>query len=114
LLAPRRQKLLHLGRVANDQVVGARGEVALEVVIGAEMAAQVRRLFVAGDPAASVFRGCTTNPPPSLTAVQSDPKYWDPRIDEIIASHPGISPRELFWETYKAVIHKGAQMMLPM
>jgi transaldolase len=80
----------------------------------AEMAAQVRRLFVASDPPASVFRGCTTNPPLSLTAVQSDPKYWDPRIDEIIASHPGITQRELFWETYKAVIRKGAQMMLPM
>ena len=80
----------------------------------AEMSAQVRRLFVASDPPASVFRGCTTNPPLSLTAVKSDPKYWDPRIDEIIASHPGISPRELFWETYKAVIRKGAQMMLPM
>ena len=79
----------------------------------AEMAAQVRRLFVAGDPPASVFRGCTTNPPLSLTAVKSDPKYWDPRIDEIIASHPGISQRELFWETYKAVIRKGAEMMLP-
>ena len=54
----------------------------------AELAAQVRRLFVAGDPASSVFRGCTTNPPLSLTAVKSDPKYWDPRIDEIIASQP--------------------------
>jgi transaldolase len=80
----------------------------------AEMAAQVRRLFVASDPPASVFRGCTTNPPLSLTAVKSDPKYWDPRIDEIIASHPGTSQLELFWETYKAVIRKGAQMMLPM
>jgi transaldolase len=79
----------------------------------AERAAQVRRLYVAGDPAASVFRGCTTNPPLSLTAVKSDPKYWNPRIDEIIASHPGISQKELFWETYKSVIRKGAQMMLP-
>ncbi len=80
----------------------------------AELTAQVRRLFVAGDPAASVFRGCTTNPPLSLTAVKSDPKYWDPRIDQIIASRPGISQKELFWETYKSVIRKGAQMMLPL
>jgi transaldolase len=79
----------------------------------AELTAQVRRLFVANDPAASVFRGCTTNPPLSLTAVKSDPKYWDPRIDEIIASRPGTTQKELFWETYKSVIRKGAEMMLP-
>jgi transaldolase len=80
----------------------------------AERAAQVRRLFVESDPPASVCRGCTTNPPLSLIAVKSNPKYWNQRIDEIIASHPGISPKELFWETYKAVIRKGAQMMQPM
>jgi len=79
----------------------------------AELEAQLRRLFVAEDPSKSVFRGCTTNPPLSLTAVKSDPAYWNPRIDEIIAAHPGIAPKELFWETYKAVIRKGAQMMQP-
>ncbi|MFB3777006.1 MAG: transaldolase family protein [Bryobacteraceae bacterium] len=78
-----------------------------------EMAAQVGRLFVTSDPASSVFRGCTTNPPLSLTAVKSDPKYWDARIDEIIAANPGISQNQLFWKTYKTVIQKGAEMMLP-
>ena len=59
----------------------------------AELEAQVKRLFVASDPARSVFRGCTTNPPLSLAAVKSDPAYWNRRIDELIAAHPGIAPR---------------------
>jgi transaldolase len=79
----------------------------------AELEAQVKRLFVAGDPPRSVFRGCTTNPQLSLTAVKSDPAYWNPRIDELIATHPGIAPKELSWETYKAVLRRGAEMMLP-
>ena len=91
----------------------AKMEAAAPEAKRAELSAQVRRLFVAGNPAASVFRGCTTNPPLSLTAVKSDPKYWDPRIDEIIAARPAISQKELFWETYKTVIRMGARMMLP-
>jgi transaldolase len=50
----------------------------------------------------------------SLIAVKSDPAYWNRRIDEIIAANAGITPKELFWETYKAVIRKGAEMMLPL
>lgn len=78
-----------------------------------ELEEQLRRLFVASDPPQSVFRGCTTNPPLSLTAVKNDPAYWNRRIDDLIASNPGITPKELFWATYKAVIRKGAQMMQP-
>ncbi|MCL6546112.1 MAG: hypothetical protein K6T61_12855 [Bryobacteraceae bacterium] len=79
----------------------------------AELEEQLRRLFVASDPPRSVFRGCTTNPPLSLAAVKNDPAYWNRRIDDLIASNPGITPKELFWATYKAVIRKGAQMMQP-
>ena len=32
--------------------------------------AQLRRLYVADDPAKSLFRGCTTNPPLSISARQ--------------------------------------------
>jgi transaldolase len=79
----------------------------------AELEAQLRRLYVAKDPARSVMRGCTTNPPLSLTAVKSDPEYWNKRIDEIIAANPGITQKELFWQTYKTVIRRGAEMMQP-
>lgn len=80
----------------------------------AELEAQLRRLFVAQDPARSVLRGCTTNPPLSLAALKSDPAYWDKRIDEIIAAQPGITRKQLFWKTYLAVIRKGAEMMRPL
>src|ERR1039458_4499981 len=53
--------------------------------------------------------GCTTNPPLSLEAVKSDPKFWNARIDEIVQANPGITPRELFWETHKLVVKKGAE-----
>src|SRR5512133_1237389 len=37
---------------------------------------QLNRLYNATNPAESIFRGCTTNPPLSWTAVQSDPQFW--------------------------------------
>src|SRR4051812_12035810 len=76
----------------------------------AELEAQLRRLFNTADPAKSVIRGCTTNPPLSLEAVKSDPAFWDARIDELIEANPGITPKELFWETYKLVVQKGAEV----
>ena len=80
----------------------------------AELEAQLRRLFVADDPARSVVRGCTTNPPLSLEAVKSDPDYWNTRIDELIQAHPGIGPKELTWLVYKQVIQRGALMFRPL
>jgi transaldolase len=80
----------------------------------AELEAQLRRLFNAGDPARSVFRGCTTNPPLSLEAVKTNPEYWNTQIDAIIHENHGITSRELFWKTYKLVVQKGAQAFRPM
>ncbi|MGD1074401.1 MAG: transaldolase family protein [Bryobacteraceae bacterium] len=80
----------------------------------AELEAQLRRLFNTADPASSVIRGCTTNPPLSLEAVKSDPEFWNARIDELIAKNPRITSKELFWEAYKLVVKKGAEMFRPM
>ena len=74
---------------------------------------QLSRIYVAGDPASSLVRGCTTNPPLSLTAVKSDPKFWNEWIDDLIASNPGLAQYDYFWLTYKEVIRRGAKMMLP-
>jgi transaldolase len=74
---------------------------------------QLSRIYVAGDPASSLVRGCTTNPPLSLTAVKSDPKFWNEWIDDLIASNPGLGQHDYFWLTYKEVIRRGAKMMLP-
>ncbi len=74
---------------------------------------QLRRLYVADDPARSVFRGCTTNPPLSLQAVQSDPAFWDRWVDDLIRAHPEMDVKGIFWRTYKEVVKRGAEMYMP-
>jgi transaldolase len=74
---------------------------------------QLNRIFVPEDPAQSLVRGCTTNPPLSLTAVKNDPKFWNEWIDDLITSNPGLELNEYFWITYKEVIQRGAEMMMP-
>jgi transaldolase len=74
---------------------------------------QLRRIFVLDDPAKSLVRGCTTNPPLSLTAVKNDPETWNEWIDDLIESNSGLSREEYFWLTYKEVIRRGAEMMMP-
>ncbi len=76
--------------------------------------AQLRRLYVAEDPAKSIFRGCTTNPPFSLKAVKSNPEFWDRWVDDLIRSRPDLGQKELSWLTYKEVVRRGAEMFLPM
>jgi transaldolase len=79
----------------------------------ADLEEQLSRIYVIGDPASSLVRGCTTNPPLSLTAVKSDPKFWNEWIDDLIASNPGLGRYDYFWLTYKEVIRRGAKMMFP-
>ncbi|MEW6442034.1 MAG: transaldolase family protein [bacterium] len=74
---------------------------------------QLRRIYAAEDPAGSLIRGCTTNPPLSLAAVKNDPAFWDAWIDELVLSHPDFTLEECFWLTYKEVIRRGAAMMMP-
>jgi transaldolase len=74
---------------------------------------QLNRIYVLDDPAKSLIRGCTTNPPLSLTAVKSDPEMWNEWIDNLIVTNPGLSQHEYFWLTYREVIKRGADMMLP-
>ena len=74
---------------------------------------QLNRIYVLDDPAKSLIRGCTTNPPLSLGAVKNDLPYWNEWVDNLIVSNPGLSQHEYFWLTYREVIRLGAQMMLP-
>lgn len=78
-----------------------------------ELAEQLGRLYNTADPAASLVRGCTTNPPLSLTAIKSDPEKWNAWIDDLIDANPDLDHRELAWLTYKEVVRRGAEMMLP-
>lgn len=74
---------------------------------------QLNRIYVLDDPAKSLVRGCTTNPPLSLTAVKNDPDLWNEWIDDTILSNPGFQLEDYFWLTYKEVIRRGADMMMP-
>ncbi|HRV93748.1 MAG TPA: transaldolase family protein [Anaerolineae bacterium] len=79
----------------------------------ATLAEQLQRLYNTQDPAQSLIRGCTTNPPLSLKAVKSDPKFWNEWIDDLIHSNPGLDYKEITWLTYKEVVKRGAEMMMP-
>ena len=74
---------------------------------------QLSRLYNADSPAESLFRGCTTNPPLSWTAVQSDPKYWAEWIRGESKKHPEMDNKQLAWATYKEIVKRGAEMFLP-
>jgi transaldolase len=74
---------------------------------------QLSRLYNADSPADSIFRGCTTNPPLSWTAVQSDPKYWAEWIRGESKKHPEMDNKQLAWATYKEIVKRGAEMFLP-
>ncbi len=74
---------------------------------------QLDRLYNYADPAKSVFRGCTTNPPLSLQAFKSESVIWNEWIDELILANAKLDYKELAWLTYKEVIKRGAEMYLP-
>jgi len=74
---------------------------------------QLERLYNAKSPAESVFRGCTTNPPLSWSAVQSDPKYWAEWVAHESAANPGMDKRQMAWRTYKEIVKRGAELFLP-
>jgi len=75
---------------------------------------QLVKLYNAEAPAESIFRGCTTNPPLSWQAVQSDPDFWRKWIDDQIRAGPALSLKELTWFTYKEVVKRGSEMYLPL
>ena len=74
---------------------------------------QLARLYNAEAPAQSIFRGCTTNPPLSWQAVQSDPKFWGQWVDEQFHANPGMAVKDLVWSTYKEVVKRSAEMYMP-
>lgn len=74
---------------------------------------QLRRLYDADQPARSVFRGCTTNPPLSWQAIQADVPLWTGWVDALVAANRGLPPHELAWLTYREVVRRGAELYLP-
>jgi transaldolase len=74
---------------------------------------QLARLYSFSNPAASVFRGCTTNPPLSWKAIKADPQFWDRWVDNLIHADPDLGVKELAWLTYKEIVRRGAEMYMP-
>ena len=78
-----------------------------------ELEQQLRRLYNTQDPAKSLFRGCTTNPPLSWEAVRGDIPTWSAYVDQLIEENPDLDNQKIAWLTYKEVIRRGAEMMIP-
>ncbi len=74
---------------------------------------QLLRLYNAEHPEQSIFRGCTTNPPLSWGAVQSDPKYWGDWASKQSQANPGLDQKKLAWLMYKETVKRGAEMFMP-
>ena len=73
---------------------------------------QFARLYNTETPSLSVFRGCTTNPPLSWQAIQSDPVFWGGWVDDLVRDNPDLSLKELVWLTYKEVVRRGAELYM--
>jgi transaldolase len=80
----------------------------------AELKEQLLRLYNAEHPELSIFRGCTTNPPLSWGAIQSDPKYWGDWVSKLCHDNPELSQKRLSFLTYKEIVKRGAEKYLPM
>ena len=86
---------------------------AAEPARKARLEEHLARLFNAEAPSQSISRGCTTNPPLSWQAVQSDLEFWGKWIDEAIRTHQSPTLAELTWLTYKEVVKRGAEIYMP-
>jgi transaldolase len=81
----------------------------------AEMAAWLDRLYSPSNPPAeNLFRGVTTNPRLSFSAVKDDPAYWSEWIDTLIRARRWRDAEAVFWETYKEIARRGAGVLLPL
>ncbi len=59
------------------------------------------------------FRGVTTNPPLALQAIRLAPDLWAERIRQIAREDPGAEVESVYWRLYLELVHKGAEMILP-
>lgn len=59
-----------------------------------------------------VFRGCTTNPPLALQAIQDDADAWRAWIAD--QAPQAASAEELLWTTYMEVLRRGARILAPL
>ncbi len=78
-----------------------------------KMKEQVLRLYNLDYPGKSLFRGVTTNPPLSLNVLSYHKNYWAEFVNRILRISPRKSLGEVFWQMYKEIVRKGAELFLP-
>jgi len=61
----------------------------------------------------NIFRGVTTNPPLSYSAIKDNPAYWVTWIDDQIEKDRSKPAEVVFWDTYKEIVRRGAEVYLP-
>ena len=79
-----------------------------------ELAEELLRLWDPEHPAATLFRGVTTNPPLSLAAIRDAPTRWAAWIGSYHAAHPNASDEDIFWALYKEIVRLGAAAFRPL
>ncbi len=65
------------------------------------------------NPENSLFRGVTTNPPLSLNVLSYHKDYWRKFVNRALRISPNKISAEIFWQMYKEIIRKGAELFLP-
>ena len=79
-----------------------------------QMAAWLDRLYhKENKPENNIFRGVTTNPPLSYSAIKDNPDYWSKWIDGRIKKDRCTDSEVVFWDTYKEIVKRGAETYRP-
>lgn len=71
------------------------------------------RLYDPDHPEDALFRGVTTNPPLSLNVLSYHKEYWGKFVDRIFRISLHKRPGQVFWQMYKEIVRKGAELFLP-
>jgi transaldolase len=79
-----------------------------------EMKVWLSRLYSKDNPPEkNILRGVTTNPPLSYNAIKDNPEYWAQWVDNLIAKDRCTDAEVVFWQTYREIVKRGAEMYLP-
>src|SRR4030042_2285084 len=79
-----------------------------------EMKVWLDRLYSKDNPPEkNIFRGVTTNPPLSYNAIKDDPEYWTKWVDNLISKERCTDVERVFWQTYREIVKRGAELYLP-
>jgi transaldolase len=91
-----------------------RAKMIEKAVNQEEMKVWLDRLYHKDNPPEkNIFRGVTTNPPLSYNAIKADPEYWTRWVDELITRDQCKDTEAAFWQTYKEIVRRGAEIYLP-